>query len=121
MKSPKSFSRFVIWLFLALTLYVIAVIWCSSAKAAEQPQFPESPVCRIVADQVIRVSEARERGITSFQLEQLVATEYSEQAREIERAAIWYVYVSNSDRRLSPKKLSQIVERACIYGEAGIQ
>jgi hypothetical protein len=62
---------------------------------------------------VFAANEAQNRGGTRAQAQAVVNELPTPNARAAGNDVLWYVYVSNGDKRLSSRKLSTLIERAC--------
>lgn len=70
-----------------------------------------------LANAVFVADHARREGITYRQAHAVVLELDTPAAQQAGEDVLWYVYVSNSDGRLSSRKLSNIVLRACTIRE----
>lgn len=70
-------------------------------------------LCIALGNAVFAANEAQNRGVTFAQAHAVVKEMPTPEARSAGEDVLWYVYVSNSDKRLSSRKLASIVQRAC--------
>lgn len=70
--------------------------------------------CAALGRATFEADDAFKRGVTLTQAQAAAAELPTPEARRMGADVIWYVYVSNNDKRLSSRKLASLVERACI-------
>lgn len=70
--------------------------------------------CAALGRATFAADAAYKRGVTLEQAQAVADEMPTPEARRMSADVIWYVYVSNSDKRLSSRKLASLVERACI-------
>ncbi|MES2347000.1 MAG: hypothetical protein V4641_05450 [Pseudomonadota bacterium] len=75
---------------------------------------PSVAFCNSLAHLTFVANDARNSGVTQAQAEAAAYELADPDARDAGLTVIWYVYQSNDDRRISSRKLAQLVRHACL-------